>query len=192
VVGLLLPFGQGFAQLSCDAPPVNRSGDLVKYLNRKGAKQRPATFGDGESSMATEGWNDALCLYLATGATVQTLQGVASTKLLAPSVGLLIYYADVATNPVVRGQLIRASLERRTLRLAFFPAETAAAKGCACQFFVKGGELSTVPRRGASELPRQWDRTLRVDWQAPAISRLAVQAGLSRDAANQVLESGAK
>lgn len=192
--GLLLPFGGDFAQLRCDEPPVNRSGDQVKYLNRKGAKQQLATFGEGKPTIATEGWKDALRLHLATGETVQAIPGVTAWKTLASSVSLLIYDADAAQNPAVWGQLIRAGLQRPALRLAFFPRDLAGDKGGACEFFNAGGDLATVtrwkPRELLRELPSKWDRDLRVDWHAPAVRRLAVlavQASLSRDAVKQLV-----
>lgn len=191
--GLLLPFGCDFAQLRCDQPPSASNGDPVKYLNRKGSNQWPATFGGGEPTIATEGWKDALRLHLETGETVQALPGVTSWRLLAPRVNLLIYDADAAENPAVWSQLIRAGLERPSLRLAFFPRDLAGDKGGACEFFNAGGDLGAVKRWKARELlrelPKRWDRSLRVDWHAPAVRRLAVlarKAGFDQVATEQL------
>lgn len=197
--GLLLPFGGDFAQLRCDAPPINRHGDPIKYLNRTGTKQRPVTFGKDSPTTATEGWKDAIRLHLETGETVQGIPGVTVGKLLAPTVHYLIFDADATTNPSVWGQLIAASLRRPALRLGFFPRELAGNKGGACEFFNAGGELATIRRWKVRELlrelPNQWDRTLRIDWQVPAIRKLAslaLEATLSRDAAQQLVSFAAK
>ncbi|MEO1003130.1 MAG: hypothetical protein AAFX65_08480 [Cyanobacteria bacterium J06638_7] len=197
--GLLLPFADGFAQLRCDEPPVSRCGDAARYLNLKGAKQQPATFGGGKPAIATEGWKDGLRLHLETGETVQAIPGVTAWKKLALSIWLLIYDADAPLNPAVWGQLIRAGLERPALQLSFFPRELAGKKGGACEFFNAGGHLAMVtrckPRELLRELPSKWDRDLRVDWHAPAVRQLAVlavEAGLSRDAVKQLVEGAAK
>jgi len=199
--GLLLPFGGDFGQLRCDDPPVASNGDVVKYLNRAGVRQKPATFGGGNPTMATEGWKDALCLHLATGATVQALAGVSAHHLLATTVELLIYDADARDNPAVWSQLITAGLQRGSLRLSFFPAEIAGPKGGACEYFRAAGAHSfdSIERLKARELirvlPGQWDRHLRADWQPQALrhlARLAAKAGFSRDAVGQLVAAAAK
>jgi predicted P-loop ATPase len=197
--GLLLPFGEDFAQLRCDQPPINCGSDSLKYLNRVGASQCPAAFGKGEPTMATEGWKDALRLHLATGETVQALPGVTAHKLMAGSVKLLIYDADAAINPLVWEQLIRAGLKRNGLRLGFFPRELAGDKGGACEFFNAGGTLGTVKSWKSRELLRQlhthWDKALRPEWQPRAIrklTRLAVEAGFEPVAAEQLACTAAR
>jgi predicted P-loop ATPase len=197
--GLLLPFDGDFAQLRCDKPPIARDGNPVKYLNRKEAKQQPATFGSGEPTIATEGWKDALRLHLETGETVQALPGVTAWRHLAPSVQLLIYDSDAALNPAVWSQLISAGLEQPSLRLAFFPRDLAGDKGGACEFFNARGGLTDVKRWKARELLRelskQWTRDLRVDWKAPAIRRLAAlaaQAGFDAVATEQLVCAAAR
>ncbi|EDY39102.1 Pas55 [Cyanobium sp. PCC 7001] len=197
--GLLLPFCEAFAQLRCDDPPTTYRGDQIKYLSQLGAKQHAATFGQGEPTIATEGWKDALRLHLATEQTVQAIAGVTAWKLLAPSVQLLIYDADAVNNPSVWGQLVAAGLNRPRLRLAFFHRDLAGPKGGACEFFRAGGDLANVYRWKARELlrelPKRWDRNLRADWHAPSIRRLAsqsLQAGFGGDAAAQLVEAGAK
>lgn len=197
--GLLLPFGNGFAQLRCDHPPIGPSGDPVKYLNRAGVKQAALTIGTGHPTSASEGFKDAISLHLASGEAVQAIPGVTSWRLLAPSVEFLIYDADAQHNPGVWVPLIRAGLQRRTLRLAFFPAETAGPKGGACEYFGSGGELVNVRRWKARELlrdlPTTWNRTLRADWQARSIrclALLATEAGMDRTAAEQLAVAGAR
>jgi hypothetical protein len=197
--GLLLPFGNGFAQLRCDNPPTSPAGDPVKYLNRAGGSQAPLTIGTGKPTAATEGFKDAVRLHLATGETVQAIAGVTSWRSLAPSVAVLIYDADAQHNPSVWVQLIRAGLERRTMRLAFFPADTAGPKGGACEFFGAGGDLAAVRRWKARELLRElpagWTRTMRADWQARSVrclAMLATEAGMDRTAAEQLAAAGAK
>ncbi|MBD2718105.1 VapE domain-containing protein [Synechococcus sp. FACHB-909] len=178
--GLLLPFGSEFAQLRCDDPPTTHTGDRVKYLNRLGVSQCPSTVGTGEPTIATEGLKDAIALYLLTGETVQAIAGVAGWPLLSPSVRLLIYDADAALNPGVWGPLVAAGLQRTALRLAFWPASIAGAKGGACEFRNAGGDLATVTRHKARELlrylPTLWDQHLRVDWKLKALRRLAALA----------------
>ena len=197
--GLLLPFSGDFAQLRCDDPPRARNGDPVKYLNRLGVQQRPVLFGGSDSALATEGWKDALRLHLATGKPVAGLPGVSNTAQLPPTVELLIYDADAAINPAVWAPLIGAGLERPAMRLAFFPREVAGNKGGAVEFFGKGGDLADVRRWKARELlrelPQQWDRTLRADWQARAVSslaRLAAAGGMGPIGAQQLAVAGAK
>lgn len=197
--GLLLPFGGDFAQLRCDHPPIGRRGDPVKYLNRARIRQAPLTIGTGLPIAATEGFKDAVRLHLATGMTVQAIAGVAGWRLLNPSVELLIYDADAQHNPGVWVPLIRAGLQRRTLRLAFFPADIAGPKGGACEFFNADGDLATVPRRKARdllrELPAGWTRTMRVDWHSRSVrclAMLAIEAGMDHIAAEQLAVGGAK
>ncbi|MFM7548881.1 MAG: VapE domain-containing protein [Cyanobacteriota bacterium] len=197
--GLLLPFGGDFAQLRCDDPPIDRTGDSVKYLNRKGGKQQPGTFGASEPTIATEGWKDALCLHLATGETVQAIPGVTAWRQLAPTIELLIYDADAALNPAVWGPLIRAGIDRPALRLAFFPREVAGDKGGACEFFNAGGVLADAKRWKARELlrelPGMFSKNLRVDWHELAVRRLAAlaqEAGLGNTAAEQLACSAAR
>lgn len=197
--GLLMPFGDGFAQLRCDDPPTKPDGDRVKYLNVARVPQRPLTVGSGDPVYATEGFKDAVRLHLATGKPVQAIPGVQSTRLLAKSIELLIYDADAKHNPCVWVPLIRAGLERSRLRLGFFPSEKAGPKGGACEFFNAGGDLSAVrqwkPRELLRELPSQLDDTIRVDWQARSIrclARLAAESGMDRDTALQAAVAAAK
>ncbi|MBE9171640.1 hypothetical protein IQ216_00590 [Cyanobium sp. LEGE 06143] len=197
--GLLLPFSGDFAQLRCDDPPRARNGDPVKYLNRLGVQQRPVLFGGSDSALATEGWKDALRLHLATGKPVAGLPGVSNTAQLPPTVELLIYDADAAINPAVWAPLIGAGLERPAMRLAFFPREVAGNKGGACEFFGKVGDLAEVRRWKARELlrelPWQWDRSMRADWQPQALrklAQLAIAAAMSRDACNILVSTAAK
>ncbi len=199
--GLLLPFDGDFGQLRCDDPPIAPNGEGLKYLNRCGKPQSAVTFGNGDPTIATEGWKDALRLHLATGQTVQGIAGVTAHKRLASSVELLIYDADASDNPAVWSQLIAAGLHRSRLRLAFFPADLAGPKGGACEFFKAAaeGEFESIERFKARELirllPEQWDRNLRVDWQPLAmrhLARLAVLAGLNRDAVRQLVAGAAK
>lgn len=174
--GLQLPFADGFAQLRCDDPPLNRKGDPAKYLNRSRSKQQPATFGDGPPTLATEGWKDGLRLHLATGETVQALAGVTGWPTLAPSVRTLVYDADAAINPHVWSQLLAAGAKRPGLRLALFSAETAGAKGGACEHFAKGGSWP-IQTRTARELmafiASQLPKNLRPDWILPTLRNLA-------------------
>lgn len=137
--GLLLPFGGKFGQLRCDNPPLNARGEPAKYLNRARSKAEPAIFGDGEPTHATEGWKDALRLHLELEVTTCAIAGVGHWPLLPGSVRHLIYDADASINPAVWGQLIKAGLARRGLKLAFFPADVAGPKGGACEFFANGG-----------------------------------------------------
>lgn len=197
--GLLLPFGGAFAQLRCDDPPTATNGDRVKYLNRARVRQQPATFGEGEPTMATEGWKDALRLHLATGETVQAIPGVTGWARMAPTVTRLIYDADARHNPSVWSQLVAAGLERRNLRLGFFPADVAGFKGGACEFFGADGDFRSITwhkaRELLRELPKGWSRDLRADWQPHAIrhlSRLAIRAGYGTDATRQLVAGAAK
>lgn len=197
--GLLLPFGGDFAQLRCDNPPIASDGQPIKYLSPKGRKQRPATVGTGQPTAATEGLKDAIALHLLTGETVQAIAGVTGWGLLAHTVTRLVYDADAAHNPAVWSQLVAAGLERRTLRLGFFPADTAGPKGGACEFFGAGGDFGTIKwhkaRELLRELPKGWNRELRADWQPHAIrhlSRLAVRAGYGGDGARQLVAGAAK
>lgn len=197
--GLWLPFGGSFAQLRCDDPPIARNGDPVKYLNRGKVKQTPVTFGADDATLATEGWKDALRLHLDTGETVQGIAGVTGHRLLSPTVTKLIYDADAGRNHAVWSQLITAGLQRRTLRVGFFPADIAGPKGGACEFFREGGDFETIiwhkARQLLEELPKGWDRTLRTAWQPHALrhlARLALKAGHGRDAAVQLVAGAAK
>lgn len=197
--GLLLPFGGAFAQLRCDDPPTASDGQPVKYLSPKGRKQVPATVGTGEPTAATEGLKDAIALHLLTGETVQAIAGVAGWPLLAPSVRLLVYDADAALNPGVWGPLVAAGLQRPALRLAFWPAAIAGAKGGASEFRSAGGDVSAVTRHKARELlrhlPTLWSQHLRVDWKLPALRRLAtlaIKAGMDPGTAQLLLEDAAK
>lgn len=197
--GLLLPFGGDFAQLRCDNPPTASNGDSVKYLSRKGAKQKPATFGTDKPTIATEGWKDGLRLHLETGATVQAIAGVTGHRELATTITQLIYDADAQLNPSVWSQLITAGLKRPTLRLGFFPADTAGPKGGACEFFSSGGELKAIQlhkaRRLLLEIYKGWSRELRVDWQTQAIrqlARLAIRAKLRDEDSGQLVLNAAK
>jgi predicted P-loop ATPase len=197
--GLLLPFGGDFAQLRCDDPPIASNGDPVKYLSRRRTKQAPATFGAGPATIATEGWKDALRLHLATGETTQAIAGVTNWGRLAATVTRLIYDADAAHNPAVWSQLVAAGLERRTLRLGFFPADKAGPKGGACEFFGAAGDFEAIAwhkaRELLRELPKGWNHDLRADWQPHAIrhlSRLAIRAGYGSDGTHQLVVNAAK
>lgn len=175
--GILLPFADGFAQLRCDDPPINRRGEPAKYLNRSGVRQRPATFGDGAPSIATEGWKDALRLHLATGETVQALAGVTGWPDLAETVRLLVYDADAGGNPHVWSQLLAAGAARRGLRLALFSRQVAGPKGGACEHFAHGGGWPVKqwkPRELLAELPNWLDERTRVDWIRLILRNLAV------------------
>lgn len=197
--GLLLPFGDGFAQLRCDDPPIAGNGDPVKYLNRAGHRQAPATFGDGEPTIATEGWKDALAIHHQTGETVQAIPGVTSHKVIAATVTRLIYDADAAHNPAVWSQLVAASLQRRILRVGFFPESIAGPKGGACEHFGNGGDFESLTwwkaRQLLAELPKGWTHEMRPDWKVHAIrhvARLAIRAGFGRDAVQQMAIDAAK
>ncbi|MFM8533058.1 MAG: VapE domain-containing protein [Acidimicrobiia bacterium] len=197
--GLLLPFGGDFAQLRCDNPPTDQSGRPVNYLNRAGAKQQPATFGDSSPTIATEGWKDGLAIHLRTGDTVQAIPGVTAHKALAESVIQLIYDADARDNPAVWSQLVTAGLQRRILSVGFFPAEIAGPKGGACEFFAPGGEFLAIgwrkSRQLLQELPKGWTPDIRADWKPHAIrhlARLAIRAGYGRDTVRQLAVDAAK
>lgn len=197
--GLLLPFGGDFAQLRCDDPPTDQSGRPVKYLNRAGAKQQPATFGDGSPTIATEGWKDGLAIHLRTGATVQAIPGVTAHKALAETVIQLIYDADARDNPAVWSQLVTAGLQRRILSVGFFPAEIAGSKGGACEFFAKDGDFRSLtwrkPRQLLQELPKGWTADIRADWKPHAIrhlARLAIRSGHGKATAKQLAVDAAK
>lgn len=197
--GLLLPFDGDFAQLRCDDPPIDQSGRAVKYLNRAGAKQQPATFGDGSPTVATEGWKDGLAIHLRTGATVQAIPGVTAHKALAETVIQLIYDADARENPAVWSQLVTAGLQRRILSVGFFPAEIAGPKGGACEFFAQDGDFRSIawrkPRLLLQELPKGWKPDIRADWKPHAVrhlARLAIRAGYGRDTARQMVADAAK
>lgn len=167
--GLLLPFGGKFGQLRCDNPPINAKGEPAKYLNRARSKAEPVIFGDGEPTHATEGWKDALRLHVDLGVTTCGIAGVGHWPRLPASIRHLIYDADASTNPNVWGQLIKAGLSRRTLKLSFFPAEVAGAKGGACEFFANGGTADQLRDHLASSLTgrkllgvigRSWDAAM--------------------------------
>ncbi|MCP9891944.1 hypothetical protein KBY57_12905 [Cyanobium sp. Aljojuca 7D2] len=164
--GLFLPFGGKFGQLRCDNPPLNARGEHAKYLNRARSKAEPVIFGDGEPTHATEGWKDALRLHLELGVTTCGIAGVGHWPLLPASVRHLIYDADASINPAVWGQLIKAGLARRGLKLAFFPADDAGPKGGACEFFANGGSArqlsdllaaSLTGRKLLLVIGRSWD-----------------------------------
>jgi hypothetical protein len=150
--GLLLPFGGKFGQLRCDNPPLNARGEPAKYLNRSRSKAEPVIFGDGEPTHATEGWKDALRLHIDLGVTTCGIAGVGHWPLLPASIRHLIYDADASINPDVWGQLIKAGLARRGLRLAFFPAHVAGPKGGACEFFGNGGTAEQLRDHLATSL----------------------------------------
>ncbi|MEN9540756.1 MAG: hypothetical protein RLZZ459_847, partial [Cyanobacteriota bacterium] len=150
--GLLLPFGGKFGQLRCDEPPLNARGEPAKYLNRSRSKAEPVIFGDGEPTLATEGWKDALRLHLDLGVTTCGIAGVGHWPLMPASIQRLIYDADASINPAVWGQLIKAGLARRGLKLAFFPADVAGPKGGACEFFGNGGTAEQLRDRMATSL----------------------------------------
>lgn len=167
--GLLLPFGEKFGQLRCDKPPLNARGEPAKYLNRARSQAEPVIFGDGEPTHATEGWKDALRLHLDLGVTTCGIAGVGHWPLLPSSIRYLIYDADASTNPGVWGQLIKAGLTRRGMKLAFFPADPAGAKGGACEFFGNGGTADQLRNLLATSLTgrklllvigRGWDSSM--------------------------------
>ncbi|QPN68090.1 VapE domain-containing protein [Synechococcus sp. CBW1006] len=196
--GLLLPFGGDFAQCRLDDPPMGPDGKPVRYLNRPKAKQQPVTVGDGEPTLATEGFKDAISLHLLTGETVQGLPGVSCTRLLAPTVKQIVYDADASLNPAVWGALIRAGLERGC-RLSFFPSDVAGHKGGASEFRLAGGDFGALRWRSARELLREisslWSRNLRTDWKPQAlrsIARLANEAGLGDMTAELLTTEAAK
>jgi len=171
--GLLLPFSGGFGQLRCDDPPINAKGDPAKYLNRSRSKAEIVIFGDGEPTHATEGWKDALRLHLELGVTTCGLAGVGHWPRLPASVQHLIYDADASTNPNVWGQLIKAGLARKSLKLAFFPAKIAGPKGGACEFFSNGGtpeELRDL--LGASRTGRKLLQSISREWPAEMLGQL--------------------
>lgn len=197
--GLLLPFGGDFAQLRCDDPPIDQTGKPIRYLNRGGAKQQPATFGNSSPTIATEGWKDGLAIHLRTGKTVQAIPGVTAHKALAETVIQLIYDADARDNPSVWSQLVTAGLQRRILSIGFFPAEIAGPKGGACEFFAQDGDFLSLPwrkpRQLLQELPKSWTPDIRADWKPHAIrhlARLAIRAGYGRDTARQIAVEAAK
>jgi predicted P-loop ATPase len=180
--GIFFPFGQAFGQLRCDTPPLRaKDAEPAKYLNRGRVAHEVAIFGDGQPAIATEGWKDALRLHLETGQTVAAIPGVTSWKLLPESVRLLIYDADAVANPSVWQQLIRAGLERRQLRLAFFPADVAGAKGGACEYFRNGGTYQQIQQHKARalllSLPQRWkDTEVRIDWLNRSLNGLLAMA----------------
>ncbi len=199
--GLLLPFDGAFAQLRCDDPPINSSGDPVKYLSPVGTPQAPVIVGSGPAALATEGFKDAIALHLLTGQAVAGMAGVSAWRQLPESVDLIVYDADAQQNPGVWGQLIAAGLERSRsrLRLAFFPAELAGPKGGACEFRNAGGDVGAIskwkPRELLRELPRLLPRDLRVDWHGRtlmAMARLAAVAGMDTEATAALMDQAAK
>jgi predicted P-loop ATPase len=197
--GLLLPFAEGFAQLRCDDPPIAANGDPVKYLNRAGLKQAPATFGKGDPTIATEGWKDALSLHHRTGETAQAVPGVTGHKAIAGTVTRLVYDADAAHNPAVWSQLVAASIQRRILRVGFFPEAVAGPKGGACEFFANGGDFESIAwwkaRALLAELPKGWNGDMRPDWKPHTIrhvARLAIKAGYGKDTARQMAVDAAR
>lgn len=189
--GLLLPFGDKFAQLRLDDPPTGRDGKPVKYLNLKGVKQQPATFGEGEPTQATEGWKDGLRLHLETREPVQAIAGVTGHKQLAPSVKVLLYDADASANPHVCRPLLRAGTERKGLRLGFFDRTIAGPGGGACEFFNGGGDFNSLrlykPLELLTALPDLWPKQIRPDWIDLALS-CAVTAGLDLSLSGQAME----
>ncbi|NQV11048.1 MAG: hypothetical protein HQ527_07780 [Cyanobacteria bacterium] len=197
--GLLLPFAGLFGQLRCDAPPIDSSGDQVKYLSPVGIPQAPVIIGTGPAAIATEGFKDAIALHLLTGQPVAGIAGVSAWKRLPESVDLIVYDADAQHNPGVWGQLIAAGLERSRLRLAFFPAELAGPKGGACEFRNSGADFAAIkpwkPRELLRELPRLLPRDLRVDWHGrtlKAMARLAAAAGMDAEATAALMDQAAK
>lgn len=164
--GLYFPFSEGFGQLRCDVPPLNRNGEPAKYLNRSDVPQAIATIGDGEPSLATEGWKDAARLHHETGESVAAIAGVHGWKKLPTSVQAIIYDADALANPGVWSPLLKAGFSRR-VQLAFFSAAVAGPKGGACEYFRNGGSYGDIKKWKArsllSGLPDLWG-SVRSDW----------------------------
>ena len=174
--GLLLPFADNFSQLRCDKELFNSAGDPVKYLSPAGKKLKTVVFGEGQPKFATEGWKDALAIYINTGETCAAIAGVHSWKLLPETVEVIIYDADAVQNYQVWGALIDAGLNRKGLRLAFFPRELVGPKGGACEFFNKNGKMEDLtfhrPKDLLEKLPSLIDKDLKTNWLMPTLIKL--------------------
>jgi len=202
--GLLLPFSGEFGQLRPDSPVIPKGGKKpAKYLGRAGAKQTVMVFGDGEPTIATEGWKDALALHLNTGATACGIAGVSAWKLLPPSVKLLIYDADAAWKPGVWGALAAAGLDRRDLKLAFFPQVRGDSTAGACEFFRHHSpeEFEAIAQKAYSarelihSIREHWSRDIRADLQVSnvrALATIAFRAGFDESTVTLLVDAAAK
>jgi len=166
--GMLFPFADGFAHLRCDKQPRNRQGDHCKYLTPVGSGFALKVFGDGDPTIATEGWKDALRIHLETGEATVALPSVSAYKIIPDSIEKIVYDADAAHNPYVWGLLVRAGIRNRKARIGFFPREVAGDKGGACEYFSNGGDWSQVtfvkPRALVCEIYKGWSPDLRADF----------------------------